>query len=112
MGLGVGSSNAPVQGSNVSTSDSSNAIPYGGGHIPPLSPSLGNAFEQPIGSSANYNFFGAGRLGLSSYKTLVGSMSFSLFDAFGNKSFSSAAVSVGGNPSFGQQNLVQGIIPT
>jgi hypothetical protein len=39
-------------------------------------------------------------------------MSFSLFGAFGNNAFSSAAFSTGGNPSFGQQNLVQGTIPS
>jgi hypothetical protein len=89
-----------------------NAIPYGGGHIPPLSPSLGGAFQQPIGLNANYNLFGAGSLGPSSYTTSVGSMSFSLFDVFGNNAFSSAVVSAGGNPGFGQQNPVQGTIPT
>jgi hypothetical protein len=39
-------------------------------------------------------------------------MSFSLFEAFGNDAFSSVVVSVGGNPGFGQHNLLQGIIPT
>jgi hypothetical protein len=112
MGLGVGSSNAPVQGSTGGTSVPFNAIPYGGGHIPPPSPSLGGAFQQPIGPNANYNLFGAGSLGPSSYTTPVGSMSFSLFDAFGNNAFSSAVVSAGGNPGFGQQNPVQGTIPT
>jgi hypothetical protein len=62
--------------------------------------------------NANYNLFGAGSLGPSSYTTSVGSMSFSLFDAFGNNAFSSAVVSAGGNPGFGQQNPVQGTIPT
>jgi hypothetical protein len=60
----------------------------------------------------NYSLFGGGSLGPSSYTMLVGSMLFSLFDAFGNNAFSSAAVSNGGNPSFGQHNLVQGIIPS
>jgi hypothetical protein len=61
-----------------------NAIPYGGGHIPPSSPSLGGAFQQPIGMNVNYRLFGEGILGPSSYTTLVGSMSFSLFNMFGN----------------------------
>jgi hypothetical protein len=112
MGLGAGSSNAPLQGSIGGTSTSYNVIPYGGGHIPPLSPSLSGAFQPPIGVSANYNLFGAGSLGPSSYTMSVGSMSFSLFSAFGNNSFSSAVVSAGGNPGFGQQNPVQGTIPT
>jgi hypothetical protein len=42
----------------------------------------------------------------------VGSMSFSLFGAFGNNAFSSVAFSSGGNPIFSQQNLVQGTIPS
>jgi hypothetical protein len=38
MGLGAGSSKSPVQGSIGGTSVPFNAIPYGGGHIPPPSP--------------------------------------------------------------------------
>jgi hypothetical protein len=45
MGLGAGSSNAPLQGSTMGTTAPFNAIPYGGGHIPPPSPSLGDAFQ-------------------------------------------------------------------
>jgi hypothetical protein len=59
----------------------------------------------------NYNLFGAGSQGISSNTMLVGSLSFSLFDAFGNNAFSSVFISVGGNPGFGSQNLVQGTIP-
>jgi hypothetical protein len=112
MGLGEGSSNSPLQGSIGCTSSSYNTIHYGGSHIPPLSPSLSNAFHPPIRLNMNYNLFGAGILGPSSYTILVGSMSFSLFDIFGNNAFSSAFVSAGGNLGFGQQNHVQGIIPT
>jgi hypothetical protein len=112
MGLGEGSSNYPMQGSTGGTSIPFNAIPYDGGHIPPLSPSLDGAFQQPIRPNSNYKLFGAGSLGPSSYTMSVGSMPFSLFDAFGNNLFSSATVSTGGKPSFGQQNLVQGVIPT
>jgi hypothetical protein len=112
MGLGAGSSNAPLQGSAIGTTAPFNAIPYGGGHIPPPSPSLGGAFQQPIGPNANYSLFSGGSLGPSSYTTSVGSMSFSLFGAFGNNTFSSTAFPTGGNPSFGQQNPVQGTIPS
>jgi hypothetical protein len=112
MGLGARSSNTLMKGSTRGNSVPLNAIPYGGGHIPPPSPSLGVAFQQPIGLNANYIFFGESSLGPSSYTTPVGSMSFSLFDAFGNNTFSLATVSVGGNLSFGQQNPVQGTIPT
>jgi hypothetical protein len=43
IGLGAGSSNAPLQGSMGGTLAPYNAIPYDGGHIPPSSPSLGDA---------------------------------------------------------------------
>jgi hypothetical protein len=112
MGLGARSSNDPVQGSTEGTLVPFSAIPYGVGHIPPLSPSLGGDFQKPIGLNDNYNLFGEGSLGPSSYTMSVGSMSFSLFDTFGNNSFSSAVVSAGGNPRFRQQNLVQGTIPS
>jgi hypothetical protein len=112
MGLGEGSSNTPMQGYIVGTSVSFNSIPYDGSHIPPMSPSLGNTFQQPIGSSANYSLFGAGILGPSSYTTLVESMSFSLFHMFGNNAFSSVVISARGKLSFGQHNIVQGTIPT
>jgi hypothetical protein len=42
---------------------------------------------------------------------LVGSTPFSLFGAFGNNAFSSAAFSTGGNPDFGQSIPMQGTIP-
>jgi hypothetical protein len=100
MGLGVGSSNDPLQGSMGGTSASYNAIPYGGGHIPPSSPSLDGAFQPPVEPNTNYNLFGVGSLGPSSYTTPVGSMSFSLFDAFGNNTFSSAVHLGRGKPWF------------
>jgi hypothetical protein len=106
MGLGAWSSNAPLQGSAVVTTSPFNSIPYGGGHIPCLSPLLGDTFQQPIGPNANYSLFTGGGLGPSSYTTPVGSMLFSLFGAFGNNAFSSVAFPIGGIPNFGQQNLV------
>jgi hypothetical protein len=42
---------------------------------------------------------------------LVGSTPFSLFDAFGNNAFSSAAFPTGGNLSFRQPITMQGTIP-
>jgi hypothetical protein len=93
------------------TSSSYNSFSYEGGHTPPLSPSLGSAQQHPAGPNVNFSSFGAGSQGLPSYSMSVGSMSFSLFSAFGNNSFSSAVVSAGGNPGFGQQNPMQGIIP-
>jgi hypothetical protein len=102
MGLGARSSNTPIKGSTMSTNVPFDVIPYGGGHIPPPSPSLGGAFQQPIGSNTNYRFFGGGSLGPSSYTTLVGSMLFSLFVVLGNNVFSSTIVPTGGKPIFGQ----------
>jgi hypothetical protein len=69
-------------------------------------PSLGGAFQQPVGPSMNYILFGAGNIGPSFYTTLVGSILFSLFGVFGNNSFSLIVVSAEGNPGFGQHNLV------
>jgi hypothetical protein len=59
MALGVGRSNTSFQGSIGGISSSYNAIPYGGGHIPPPSASLGDAFQPLIGMNTNYNLFGA-----------------------------------------------------
>jgi hypothetical protein len=100
MGLGASSSNTLVQGSTRGVYFPFNVIPYNGVHI------------KPIGSNANYRLLGSGNLGPSSYTTSVGSMSFSLFDVFGNNAFSLVVVSVGGNPSFWKQNMVQGTVPS
>jgi hypothetical protein len=59
----------------------------------------------------NYNLSGAGIQGPSCSTTLVGSLSFSLFDTFGNNAFLSAAISAGGKLGFGSQNPAQGSIP-
>jgi hypothetical protein len=99
MGLGGGILNAPLKGSMGGTSTSYNAIPYSGGLMSPLSPWLSGAFQPPVGPNMNYTLFGVGSIGPSSYTTLVGSMPFSFFDVFGNNSFSSTAILVGGNPS-------------
>jgi hypothetical protein len=106
MGLGEGSSKTPLQGSMGGTSSPYNAIPYGGGNIPPSSPSLDGAPQQLVGSNMNYSLFKVGIQGPSSYTTSVGSISFSLFNVFGNNSFSSVVVSIRGIRGFGQQNLV------
>jgi hypothetical protein len=42
---------------------------------------------------------------------LIGSTLFSLFNTFGNNAFSSATVLTGGDPVYGQQNLMQSTIP-
>jgi hypothetical protein len=92
------------------TSTPYNALPYRWGHIPPLSPSLGNAHQHSIGLNVNYSSFGEGSQGLPSYRMLVGLTPFSLFDTFGNNSFTLAVISSGGNLGYGQQNAMQGTI--
>jgi hypothetical protein len=59
----------------------------------------------------NYSSFGEGSQGIPNYRMSIGSTPFSLFGCFGNNAFSSVAISAGGNPSYGQQNPMQGIIP-
>jgi hypothetical protein len=111
LGLGVGSSNGPLQGSMGDTSAPYNAFPYGGGHIPPSSPSLGGAHQHSVRLNVNYSLFGVGSQGIPSYSMPVVSTPLSLFDMFGNNAFSSFFISAGGNPGYGQQNPMQGTIP-
>jgi hypothetical protein len=85
------------------------AFPYGGGHIPPSSPSLDGVPPHSIGP--NVNIFGAGGQALPPYNMSVGLTHFSFFGAFGNNSFLSAVVSARGNPGYGQPHPVQGTIP-
>jgi hypothetical protein len=62
MGLGEGNSNTLMQGSTRDASIPFNVITYGGGHIPPPSPSLSSSFQQPVRLNANYILFGEGSL--------------------------------------------------
>jgi hypothetical protein len=103
LGLGAGSSNAPLQGSMGGTSTPFIAFPYGGGHIPPSSPSLGSVHQHSV--RPNVNLFGAGSQALPSYNMSVGSTLFSLFNAFGHNSFLSATISSRGNPGYGNNIL-------
>jgi hypothetical protein len=112
LGLGAGSSNTPLQGPMGGTSTPFNTFPYIGGHIPPLSPSLGGAHQHSVGPNTNHNSFGVGSQGPPSHNMPVGSTPFSLFDAFGNNTFSSAAFLTGGNLDYRQPNPMQGTIPT
>jgi hypothetical protein len=111
-GLGAGSSSAPLQGHMGGTPAPFNAFPYGGGHIPPSSPSLGGSHQQFVGQPTYHSLFGVGSQGPPLHNMLVGSTLFSLARTFGNNSFSSADFPTGGNPSFGQSIPVQGTIPT
>jgi hypothetical protein len=49
LGLGAGSSNAPLQGQLGANPISFNTFPYTGGHIHPSSPSLGGPHQQSAG---------------------------------------------------------------
>jgi hypothetical protein len=111
LGLGAGSSNAPLQGPMGGTSAPFNAFPYGGGHIPPSSPSLGGTHQQSAGPNTHHSSIGVGSQGPPSHNMLVGSTPFSLFGAFGNNTFSSASFPTRGNPGYGQPNPMQGTIP-
>jgi hypothetical protein len=110
-GLGAGSSSTPLQGHMGGTPTPFNAFPYGGGHIPPSSPSLGGSHQQSTGQPTHHSLFGAGSQGPPSHSMPVGSTPFSLIGTFGNNAFSSAAFPTGGNPSFGQSIPMQGTIP-
>jgi hypothetical protein len=65
--LGEGSSSAPLQGHMGSTPSLFNSFPYGGGHIPPSSPSLGGSHQQSVGQPTHDSLFGAGNQGPPSH---------------------------------------------
>jgi hypothetical protein len=111
LGLGAGSSNAPLQGHLGGTPVPFNAFPYAGGHIPPLSPSLGGPHQQSTRQPTHTSLFGAGSQGTPAHSMLVGSTPFSWNRTFGNNTFSSTAFPSGGNPIFGQSTPAQGTIP-
>jgi hypothetical protein len=110
LGLGEGSSNAPLQGHMGGTSTPFNDFPYRGGHIPPSSPSLNGTHQQSVGPPAHHSLFGLGSQGPPSHNMLVGSTPFSLFSFFCNNTFSSTYFLTGGNPGFRQPIPMQGTI--
>jgi hypothetical protein len=111
LGLGAGISNAPPQGPIGGTSAHFNAFPYGGGHIPPSSHSLSGTHKKSLGPNTHHSSIGVGSQGPPSHNMLVGSTPFSWFGAFCNNTFSSTYFPTGGNPSYGQPNIMQGTIP-
>jgi hypothetical protein len=111
LGLGVGSSNTPLQGQLRGIPVPFNACPYAGGHIPPLSPSLGGSHQQSVGQPTHTSPFGAGSQGTPAQTQTVGSLPFLGNETFGNNTLASAAFPSGGTPIFGQFTPAQGTIP-
>jgi hypothetical protein len=108
--MGAGGYNAHLQGHLGGTPAPFNAFPYGGGHIPHSSPSLGGTHQQSVRPPAHHSLFGAGIQGPPSHNMSVGSTPFSLFGAFGNNAFLSTAFPTGGNLDFEQSIPMQGTI--
>jgi hypothetical protein len=112
LGLGVGSSNTPLQGHMGGTSTPFNSFPYRGVHIPPSSPSLGGNHQPSARPPSHHSLFGAGSQGPPTHNMSVGSTPFYLFGAFSNNVFSSATFPTGGNPNYGPPIPMQSTIPT
>jgi hypothetical protein len=98
LGLGAGSSNAPLQGQLGGTPVPFNAFPYTGGHIPPSSPSLGGPHQQSVGQPIHTSLFGAGSQGTPAHSMPVGLTPFVWNGTFGNNTFSSTAFPSGEIP--------------
>jgi hypothetical protein len=111
LGLGAGSSNAPLQGQIGGIPVPFNAFPYAGGHIPPSSPSLSGLHQQSTGQPAHTSPLGAGIQGTPTQTQPVGSSPFVWNTTVGNNTFSSAAFPSEGTPIFGQSTPAQGTIP-
>jgi hypothetical protein len=111
LGLGAGSSNAPLQGQLGGIPTPFNAFPHVGGHIPPSSPSLGGPHQQTAGQPAHTSSLGVGSQGPPVQTLPVGSSPFVWNGTFGNNTFTPAAFPSRGTPIFGQSNPSQGTIP-
>jgi hypothetical protein len=101
LGLGAGSSNAPLQGQLRGPPIPFNTFPYTGGHIPPSPRSLGGLHQQSVRQPAHTSLFGAKSQGTPAHSMSIGSTLFVWNGTFGNNTFSSAAFPSGGNPIFG-----------
>jgi hypothetical protein len=111
LGLGAGSSNAPLQGQLGGIPVPFNAFPYAGGHIPPSSPSLSGLHQQSVGQPTHTSPLGAGSQGTPAQTLSVGSSPFVWNGVFGTNTFASTAFPSGGTPPFGQTTPAQGTIP-
>jgi hypothetical protein len=112
LGLGAGSSNAPLQGQLGGIPVPFNDFPYAGGHIPPSSPSLGGSHQQSVGQPTHTSPFGARSQRTPAQTQPVGLSPFLWNGTFGNNTLASAAFPSGGTPVFGQFTPAQGTIPT
>jgi hypothetical protein len=112
LGLGAGSSNAPLPGQLGSIPVPFNVFPHAGGHIPPSSPSLGGPHQQTAGQPAHTSSLGAASQGQPAQTLPVGPSPFSWNGAGGNNTLAPSAFPSGGTPIFGQSNPAQGTIPT
>jgi hypothetical protein len=101
LGLGVGRSNAPLQGQLGGIPVPFNAFPYTGGHISPSSPSLGGLHQQSTGQPAHTSSFGAGSQGTPAQTMPVGLSPFVRNETFGNNTFASTSFPSRGTPIFG-----------
>jgi hypothetical protein len=111
LGLGTGSSNAPLQGQLGGIPVPFNTFPYAGGHISPSSPSLGGLHQQSIGQPAHTSSFGARSQGTPVHTMLVGSSPFVWNRTFGNNTFTSTTFPSMGTPIFGQSTPAHCTIP-
>jgi hypothetical protein len=111
LGLGVGSSNAPLQGQLGGIPIPFNAFPYARGHIPPSSPSLSGLHQQSVGQPAQTSPLGAGSQGTPTQTLPVGSSPFVWKGTAGNNTFASTTFPSGGTPIFRQSTPTQGTIP-
>jgi hypothetical protein len=101
LGLGAGSSNAPLQGQLGGIPVSFNAFPHAGGHIPPSSSSLGGPHQQTTGQPAHTSSLGAGSQGKPTQTLPVGSSPFVWNRGFGNNTLTPSAFPSGGTHIFG-----------
>jgi hypothetical protein len=111
LGLGVGSSNTPLQGQLGGIPVPFNDFPYAGGHISPSSPSLGGLHQQSARQPTHTSSFGARSQGTPVQTLPVGSSPFVWNGTFGNNTFASTVFPSGGTPVFGQSTPAQGTIP-
>jgi hypothetical protein len=104
LGLGAGSSNAPLSGQLGSIPVPFNVFPHAGGHIPPSFPSLGGPHQQTAGQPSHTSSLGAASQGQPAQTLPVGPSPFSWNGAGGIHTLAPSAFPSGGTPIFGQSH--------